>query len=104
MPTKGKIEYLPPAVSDMEEIVKYHITNVGVPSARKIYATMENTINKLSDYPLMGQTHPDRLLASQGFRKLVLTSTYVAIYKIIDNTVYIYRVVNGKANYPKLLK
>lgn len=104
MPTKVKLEYLAPAVSDMEEIVKFHITNVGVPSARKIYATMETAIGKLSDYPLMGQTHPDPLLAAQGFRKLVLTSTYVAIYKIIDNTVYIYRVVNGKTNYPRLLK
>ena len=32
------------------------------------------------------------------------TNAYVAIYKIIDNTVYIYRVVNGKTNYPRLLK
>ena len=104
MPTKVKLEYLAPAVSDMEEIVKFYITNVGVPSARKIYATMETTIGKLSDYPLMGQTHPDPLLAAQGFRKLVLTSTDVAIYKIIDNTVFIYRVVNGKTNYPRLLK
>ena len=65
---------------------------------------METTIGKLSDYPLMGQIHPDPLLAAQGFRKLVLTNTYVAIYKIIDNAVYIYRVVNGKTNYPRLLK
>lgn len=104
MPTKVKLEYLAPAVSDMEEIVKYHITNVGVPSARKIYATMESTIERLADYPLMGQTHPDPLLAAQGFRKLVLTDTYVAIYKVINDTVYLYRVVNGKTNYPRLLK
>lgn len=104
MPTKVKLEYLAPAVSDMEEIVKYHITNVGVPSARKIYGTMESTIERLVDYPLMGQTHPDPLLAAQGFRKLVLTDTYVAIYKVINDTVYLYRVVNGKTNYPRLLK
>ena len=104
MPTKVKLEYLSPAVSDMEEIVKFHITNAGVPLARKLYAMMETTIGKLSDYPLMGQIHPDPLLAAQGFRKLVLTNTYVAIYKIIDNAVYIYRVVNGKTNYPRLLK
>ena len=49
MPTKVKLEFLSPAVSDMEEIVKFHITNAGVPSARKLYATMETTIGKLSD-------------------------------------------------------
>ena len=104
MPTKAKIEYLSPAAADIEEIVKYHITNVGVASARKVYASMEDTISKLSQYPLLGQIHPDPLLASQGFRKLVLTSSYVAIYKIIGGTVFIYRVVNGRTNYPRLLK
>ena len=65
---------------------------------------MESTIERLADYPLMGQTHPDPLLAAQGFRKLVLTDTYVAIYKVINDPVYLYRVVNGKTNYPRLLK
>ena len=104
MPTKVKLEYLSPAASDMAEIVKFHIPTAGVPSARTLYAPLATTIGKLSDYPLMGQIHPDPLLAAQGFRKLVLTNTYVAIYKIIDNAVYIYRVVNGKTNYPRLLK
>ena len=104
MPTKVNLEYLAPAVSDFEEIIKYHITQVGAPYAKKIYNTMESGINRLSDFPLLGQTHPDPLLASQGFRKLVLTETYVAIYKIVGNTVYIYRIVNGKTDYPKLLK
>ncbi len=103
MPTKLDLIYLSPAAEDFEEIVKYHLLQAGLPSARKITVTMESTINKLRDYPLMGQTHPDRLLAHQGYRKLVLTGTYVAIYKIIGNTVYIYRIVNGKTTYPSLL-
>ncbi len=104
MPTKTKLVYLTPAISDFDEIVKFHIIQVGVLSARKIYHEMETTINKLMDFPLMGQTHPDRMLAAQGYRKLVLTHTYVAIYKVIDDTVYIYRIVNGKTDYPRLLK
>ena len=39
-----------------------------------------------------------------GYRKLVLTKTYVAVYRIIDSTVTVYRVVNGKTDYPRLLK
>ena len=104
MPTKVNLEYLAPAVSDFEEIVKYHIIQVGVPSAKKIYELMETTINRLESFPLLGQIHPDPLLASQGYRKLVLNQTYVAIYKIVDNTVYIYRIVNGKTDYPRLLR
>lgn len=104
MPTKVNLEYLAPAVSDFEEIVKYHITQLGTPYARKIYTAMESGINRLSDFPLLGQTHSDPLLANQGFRKLVLTDTYVAIYKIAGDTVYIYRIVNGKTDYPRLLR
>lgn len=104
MPTKSKLIYLKPAQDDFEEIVKYHIVEVGVASARKISGTMEETINKLADFPLMGQTHPDPILAEHGFRKLVLTKTYVAIYKIVDGDVYVYRIVNARSNYPRLLK
>ena len=104
MPTKAELLYLTPATHDMEEIVKYHLTRAGAPSARKIYERMKKEIGKLADFPLMGQTHPDPLLASEGYRKLVLTDTYVAIYKLIGNTVYIYHVVNGRTDYPRLLK
>ena len=104
MPTKSKLVYLTPASMDFEEIVKYHISSAGVAYGRKIYDTMKSTINRLRDFPLMGQTHPDPLLAQQGYRKLVLTKTYVAIYKVIDGTVYIYRIVNARTDYPKLLE
>lgn len=100
----SKLVYLAPAAQDMEEIVKFHIANVGTASARKVYSTMEDAIDRLADYPLLGQTHPDPILAENGFRKLVLTKTYVAVYKVIDDTVYIYRIVNGRTDYPRLLK
>ena len=101
---KAKLEYLTPAVSDFEEIVKYHLAHVGVSSARKIYALLENNIRRLESFPLLGQIHPDPLLAAQGYRKLVLNQIYVAVYKIVDNTVYVYRIVNGKTDYPRLLR
>ena len=105
MPTKSKLIYLPPAQHDFEEIVKYHnITEAGTPYARKIYSTMKTAINRLRDFPLMGQTHPDPILTANGYRKLVLTKTYVAVYKVIGGTVYIYTIVNGAADYPRLLK
>ena len=104
MPTKTKLVYLTPAMHDMEEIVKYHLTQAGIASARRIYDLMKKEIGKLASYPLMGQIHPDPILAAEGYRKLVLTDTYVAIYKIIDGTVFIYHVVNGRTDYPRLLK
>ena len=104
MPSINKLVYLTPAAEDIEEIVKYHLNEASVESAQKIYNRIKTEINKLPDFPLLGQIHPDPLLASQNYRKLVITSTYVAVYKVIDNTVYIYRIVNGKTDYPKLLR
>ena len=100
----SKLVYLTTAAHDMEEVVKFHIANVGPASARKVYVSTEDSINRLADVPLLGQTHPDPVLAENGFRKLVLTKTYVAVYKVIGDTVYIYRIVNGRTDYPRLLK
>ena len=66
-------------LEDMEEIVKFHISEVGPASARKIYADMRRKLGLLAEFPLMGQTHPDPVLAQAGYRKLVLTRTYVAV-------------------------
>lgn len=104
MPTRSNLVYLTPASNDMEEIVEYHILHSGVQSGRAIYSRMKTKIARLEDFPLMGQTHPDSLLAAMGFRKLVLTDTYVAIYKVVEDTIFIYRVVNARSDYAKLLK
>lgn len=102
MPTKRKLVYLLPAELDLDAILKYHITEVGTQSARGIYSTIQHAIDRLRTYPLIGQTHPDPILAASGFRKLVLTKTYVAIYKIVDDVIYIYAIVNGRTDYPRL--
>lgn len=103
-PMKNKLVYLTPAYEDMEEIVKIHLAEAGAVSARRIYDLMKKEISRLSDFPLIGQTHPDPLLSANNYRKLVISKTYVVIYKVIDDTVFIYRIVNAKTDYPKLLK
>ena len=96
--------YLLPAEEDILEIVRFHASQVGAASAREIYGTIRGQIGRLQDFPMLGPIHPDPELAALGYRKLVLTKTYVAVYRIIDGTVTVYRVVNGKTDYPKLLK
>ena len=105
MPAKRyKLVYLTPAEQDLKEIVKFHLNRVGVQSARFIYQEIRKNIQRLRDFPLLGQIHPDPLLAAENYRKLVLTDTYVAVYKVDGDTVYIYRVVNGATDYPRLLQ
>ena len=105
MPAKRyKLVYLTPAEQDLKEIVKFHLNRVGVQSSRAIYQEIRKNIQRLRDFPLLGQIHPDPLLAAGNYRKLVLTDTYVAVYKVDGDTVYIYRVVNGATDYLRLLQ
>ena len=99
-----KLAYLPPAEADILGIVEFHAGQVGPASTREIYRSIREQIMRLQDFPMLGPIHPDPELAALNYRKLVLTRTYVAVYRLIDDTVTIYRVVNGKTDYPKLLK
>jgi plasmid stabilization system protein ParE len=100
-PPKNELVYLAPAREDMLDIARYHLERVGVNSARNITEEIERAVERLARFPLMGQTHPDPVLAGGGYRKLVVSFPYVCIYKVFDDGVYIYRIVNGKTDYPK---
>src|SRR5665647_1081988 len=100
---KFRVEILNPAKNDINQIAQYHLTSVGPKSASKITDKLLDSIEELGDYPMIGAEHPDSDLSKRGYRKLVC-GEYVCVYRIIDNTVYIYRVVHGANDYPKLFK
>lgn len=101
---KCRVELLPPAWLDVEKISDFHFEKVGADSAQRVTDKILDGVEGLAEFPLMGPPHPDPELAIQGYRKLVLTKTYVAVYRVIDNVVLIYHIVNGTTDYPKLLK
>jgi toxin ParE1/3/4 len=103
-PQKSKLAFLQPAKDDILDIAVFHLERVGPLSARKITDTIIDAIDRLGNYPLMGQTHPDPVLASKDYRKLVVSEQYICIYKVFPDSVYIYRIVNGATDYPKLIK
>lgn len=103
-PPRSNLVYLAPAREDILDIARYHLEKVADNTARSITDEIERNIDRLAQFPLMGQKHPDPVLAKSGYRKLVVTSLYVCIYRVMEDGIYIYRVVNGKIDYPRLLK
>ena len=99
----NKLVFLSPAYIDLENIVKKHLNEVGLLSAKKIYLTIKESVDRLRNFPLIGEIHPDPILAKFNFRKLVISKRYVAVYKIINDIVYIYRIVDARTDYPKLI-
>ena len=57
-----------------------------------------STAANLENFPLLGPVHHDAVLARRGFRKL-LSGNYVAVYRIDDDGVVIYRVFDQRSNY-----
>ena len=99
----SKLFYLAAAREDILNIARFHLEKVGPASARKVTEEIERKILKLADFPLLGPSHPDEVLANHGYRKLVVLAPYVCIYKPVDGSIYIHRIVNGAIDYPKLL-
>lgn len=87
----------------MNAIADYHLQMVGAVSAEKITDRILDTLEKLAEFPLMGPLHSDEFLARMEYRK-VLCDDYVCVYKLIDYTVFIYRIVHGATDYPKLFR
>ena len=103
-PRKNKLVYLESAKNDILSIASFHLEKVGPISARKITDTIVDAIDRLASFPLIGPSHPDPVLTVKGYRKLVVSDQYVCIYRVFSDSVYIYRIVNGATDYPKLLK
>ena len=97
-----RIEFLPSAWQDLTKIADLHLQLVGPESAERITDEILDAIDDLSRFPYMGPLHPDPVLARMEYRKLVCRK-YVAVYRVMDSTVYLYRIINGLTDYPKLL-
>ena len=95
-----RVELLPSAWQDIDRIADYHLRMVGAASAERITDRILDTLEQLQDFPLMGVIHPDASLARMEYRK-ILCGDYVCIYRLIEKTVFVYRIVHGSTDYPK---
>ena len=98
-----KVKLLTPAQRELEEIAQVHMELVGADSARKITDKILSSLERLKQYPSSGSQPRNRWLRDAGFR-LVICGKYIAAYRLIDGTVYVYHIAHGATDYPKLFK
>lgn len=103
MSERFKLELLATAQRELEEIALVHLALVGLDSARGITERIYASLKKLQTYPNMGISCRDKQLASQGYRMLIC-GHYLCFYRLIADSIYVYHIVDGRADYPKLLK
>ncbi len=97
-----KLKFLQPALEDIEEIILYIAKDSKI-DALKMHEEIIEKSNKISSFPKLGRKVPDEKMSKMGFRML-LVSSYIVFYRVIDNKIYIYRVLHGARNYPMLFK
>ncbi len=98
-----KVILLSPAREDLFGIAEYHLHMVGPESAERITDQLLDQVDHLGAHPFMGNLHDDPMLAGQSYRKLVC-GKYICVYRVIEQEVYIYRIVYGATDYPKFFR
>ena len=100
-----KIEYLPLALQDMEDIARYIAKNLNnIDAAEKLSSYLIKSINKIVDFPYSNPIYiPIRTLEKE-YRKKVMRN-YTVFYWIneIERIVTISRVIYSKRNINNLL-
>ena len=102
MNKKYKLELLAPAQRELEEIARVHFELVGPLSARKITNRIYVALEKLRTYPRLGIVCRDKKLAAEGYRMLIC-GKYLCFYRLIGMVVFVFHIVDSRADYPKLL-
>jgi len=97
---KYKVEFLQPALDDLEEFVLY-LAKDSIDAALKMHDEIITQTKKLQTFPKLGREVPDRKMSESGFRMLII-SPYIAFYRLVGDVIYIYRVLHGMRNYSML--
>ena len=103
MKSKYKDIILDSAYNDIDEIVKYFRT-YSKKGAERISSKIHTAISRIKTHPYIGPAVFDEKLAAEGLRMVVIEK-YLMFYKVFDDkkSVVIYRVIDGRRNYPYLL-
>lgn len=98
---KYRIEILPSAWEDLKRIEDYYVILFDVETAIKVSNHILDSIERLEGFPNSGSLLPDTWLNELGYR-MIICKKHVAIYRLIDDTVYIYHIADTQTEYTKL--
>jgi len=95
-----EVSFLQEALDDLEEIVLY-LAQDSAAAALRMHDKIIEKASDLAVFPKRGRLIPDKKMSATGFRMLGI-KPYIAFYRLIDDHVFIYRVLHGATNYPLL--
>ena len=97
------IQYSPESINDLYTIFGYISDNLSSPGAAKnICDGIIEKIDLLEQMPEIGTKIFWESGIFSGYRYITFKN-YLTVYQIIDDNIYIYRIINGRRDYIKLL-
>ncbi len=96
-----KIQYLSPAVNDLDDIFNY-IMRDNPSAAVSLLEKFDHSISQLAINPEIGVIPKDDRLKKLGYRMLII-GKYLVFYVVKANTVQIRRIIHGARQYSFLL-
>ncbi len=98
---KYRVEILPSAWEDLKKIEDYYVIQFDEETAVKVSDHILDVIERMEDFPGSGSLTPDEWLNEQGYR-MVICKKHVAIYRMIQDTVFVYHIADTQTEYTKL--
>ena len=98
---KYRVEILPSAWEDLKKIEDYYVIQFDEETAVKVSDHILDVIERMEDFPGSGSLTPDEWLNEQGYR-MVICKKHVAIYRMIQDKVFVYHIADTQTEYTKL--
>ena len=86
------LRYLPSARDDLQEIAEY-ISVDGPISALRFLKRLDKSIEKLCQFPFLGNISREKILKAMGYRKLVV-GYYTVFYVVLGNVIEVRRILH----------
>ncbi len=100
---KYEVEILPQAWEDLSHIADWYKLLFTADTALKVTDNILNAIARLEKFPNSGSTTPDEWLNQRGYR-MVIADKHAAIYRFIDDSIYVYHIFDMRQDYPEIFR
>lgn len=100
---KYEVIILPQAWEDLARIADWYKLFFSADSASKVTDSILNAISRLEKFPESGSMTPDDWLNQRGYR-MVIADKHAAIYRFINDAIYVYHIFDMRQDYPEIFR
>lgn len=98
----AKLEILVSAMNDLRTISSVCQNTQNEKTTSKTIANIFADLSRLESFPYSGKLVEDKELQMREFR-CIISGKYICIYRVINDTIFVYHVAHCRQNYPFLL-